>query len=365
MTLDTPTPRKAILARLGPGASAAPLFLPDLTLWHRWHSARGTLPGQAGSSLADAAASLSAPVWAVCKPWDAITPGVETTVTEADGVRTVRHAAASGTLTAVWKVGPDGDWWQTEYPVKTADDLPAAAELVAARQYVLAPERIAEMAGQVGENGVLALELPMRPYSDVLHTLLGWGDGLMLLMGEGRSQIQQMLAILDERLAGLAEQAARLPGDLLLAPDNLDGQYVSPRAFREFLAESYRRTADVGHATGKSLVVHVGGSARRILPLLAQAGVDGVEGVAGAPQGDATLVEARAATGPAFTLWGGIAQDYLVAERSEEEFEAAAREALGQARGDPRVILGVADRVPADAQWDRLCRLSEMAAEAG
>jgi hypothetical protein len=211
---------------------------------------------------------------------------------------------------------------------------------------------------------VLALELPMRPYSDVLHTLLGWGDGLMLLMGEGRGQIQEMLAVLDERLAGLAEQVARLPGDLLLAPDNLDGQYVSPRAFREFLAGSYRHTADTGHACGKPLVVHVGGPARRILPLLAQAGVDGVEGIAGAPQGDATLAEARAATGPAFTLWGGIPQDYLVAERSETEFLGAVREALEHAAGDPRVMVGVADRVPADAEWDRLCRLVEMAAKA-
>jgi hypothetical protein len=300
----------------------------------------------------------------VWRPWDAITPGVETTVTEDSGERIVRHVAPSGTLTAIWKVGPDGDWWQTEYPVKTLDDLAAAAELVAARQYVIKPERIAEAAAEVGEDGVLALELPMRPYSDILHTLLGWGDGLMLLMGEGRGQITGMLAVLDERLAALAQEVAKLPGDLLLAPDNLDGQYVSPRAFREFLSESYRRTADAGHACDKPLVVHVGGPARRILPLLAQAGVDGVEGVAGAPQGDATLADARQATGPAFTLWGGIAQDYLIAERSEEEFGAAVNDALEQARGDSRVILGVADRVPADAQWDRLCRLAEIAAKA-
>ena len=42
------------------------------------------------------------------------------------------------------------------------------------------------------------------------------------------------------------------------------------------------------------------------LPLLAEAGVDGVEGIAGPPQSDITLAEARQLAGPGITLWGGI-----------------------------------------------------------
>jgi hypothetical protein len=202
----------------------------------------------------------------------------------------------------------------------------------------------------------------MRPYSDLLHTLLGWGDGLALLLGEGREALVEMLGLLEEKLQALVAQLAGLPGDVALAPDNLDGQYVSPRAFREFLAASYHRTADILHATGKPLVVHVGGPAKRLLPLLAATGVDAVEGVAPTPQGDVTLAEARAAAGPALTLWGGIPQDYLLAERTAAEFEQAVADAVAQAAGDPRIILGVADRVPVDADLGRLKALAGMAA---
>ena len=153
----------------------------------------------------------------------------------------------------------------------------------------------------------------MRPYSDLLHTMLGWGEGLMLLMGEGRPMLLEMLGLLEEKLAALTAQIAGLAGDVLLAPDNLDGQYISPRVFREQMAESYRRTAEAAHAQDKRLVVHAGGPVRRLLPLLAAAGVDVVEGVAPPPQSDATLAEARAAAGPDLILWGGIPQDLLLA----------------------------------------------------
>ena len=47
-------------------------------------------------------------------------------------------------------------------------------------------------------------------------------------------------------------------------------------------------------AAGQNLLrVHIGGPGKRLLPLLADAGVDGVEWIAGAPQSDASIKEAR------------------------------------------------------------------------
>lgn len=139
----------------------------------------------------------------------------------------------------------------------------------------------------------------------------------------------------------------------------MDGQYISPRVFREQMADSYRHTAGVARRHGKTLAVHVGGPVRRLLPLLAEAGVDVVEGIA-PPQGDAALTEARAAAGPDLILWGGIPQDYLLAERLWGAFATAVAEAAPQTRGDDRMILGVADRVPVGADLARLHALPEL-----
>jgi hypothetical protein len=203
----------------------------------------------------------------------------------------------------------------------------------------------------VGEDGVLALEIPRRPYSDLLHDYLGWGEGLLLL---GESLVAEILAALEGALQRLVEQAARLPGQIVFSPDNLDGQFISPMAFERHLAASYKRTTEVVHRQGKHLLVHVGGPIRRLLAPLAAVGVDGVEGVAGAPQSDATLAEARALAGPTFTLWGGIPQDLLLSTYDRRAFDAAVECAAREASGDARAILGVADRVPIDADLDRL-----------
>jgi hypothetical protein len=82
--------------------------------------------------------------------------------------------------------------------------------------------------------------------------------------------------------------------------------------------------------------------------------VDGVEGIAGPPQSDTTLAEARTLVGPAFTLWGGIPQDTVLNTYDREAYGDAVERAVREASGDARTILGVADRVPVDADLDRL-----------
>lgn len=343
-------------------ASSRIPYLLDLTLWYRWHAGRGTLPpAWAGFSMAQIAQELGVAAWVVERPWRMEHRGITVATEKAEGQRVVRYATRVGALTARWSLGPDGDWWQTEYPVKTVEDLPAALAVIAAQHYRLAaPEapsgaaKAPTAAGAPQPTVITALELPMRPYADLIHTMLGWSEGLMLLKGEGRPIILEMLALLEEQLAQLTEAVAALPGAVLLAPDNLNGQYISPRVYREHVAESYGRTAQAAHSHDKRLVVHAGGPMRKLLPLLAESGVDVIEGIASPPQGDASLAEARAAAGPGLILWGGIAQDYLLLAREQSEFEAAVQEAARQVASDDLTILGVADRVPVDADLARL-----------
>ncbi len=345
--------------------AAAPVRVPyllDLALWYRWHAGRGTLPqAWTGFSMAQVAQALGVAAWVVERPWRLEYRGITVATEKVEGQRVIRYETPAGALSARWSLGPDDDWWQTEYPVKTAEDLPAALAVIAAQSYRLAAaeapsgdDKPLTGAGAPQPNVITALELPMRPYSDLLHTMLGWGEGLLLLKGEGRPIILEMLARLEEKLARLTEAIAALPGAVLLAPDNLDGQFISPRVCREHMAESYRCTAEAAHGRDKRLVVHAGGPVRRLLPLLAEAGVDVVEGIAPPPQGDTSLAEARAAAGPGLILWGGIPQDYLLPARDQGDFEAAVQEAARQAAGDDLVILGVADRVPVEADLARL-----------
>jgi hypothetical protein len=350
------------LDRFSGKASEEPLYVPDLTLWYEWHASHGTLPkAWQDYDLFQIAQALKVPAWLVARPWRVETPGVKVSTIEKDGERIVQSETSLGTLTARWTLGPNGDWWQVEYPVKSANDLLAVLELVNARSYVMDRDQLTQLqSAGTGENGPLvAIELPRRPYSDLLHELLGWSEGLLLL---GEPAVQEILVILEAKLHRLVEELARLPGEIVLSPDNLDGQFISPKAFQEYLAESYGRSAEILHRQDKFLLVHIGGPVRHLLPLLAASGVDGLEGIASAPQSDVSLTEARDIVGPELTLWGGIPQDYLLPTYDDASFKTAVQDTIQAVEGDSRMIIGVADRVPVAAEWNRIGTIQDLVA---
>lgn len=356
--------RTEILSRFAPGAVGPPPLLLDLTLWHETHRQRGTLPTHwSGLSLVQVAADLATPAWVVARPWRIESPGIEVVRAEADGQRTVETRTPAGALTSRWSLGPDGSWWQTEYPVKTAEDLKVALTAVRARTYLLEEAGLAEQAQALGEQGILAIEIPTRPYADLLYDLVGMSEGFMLLMDDPPAA-RELVAVLEEKLQAFLPRLAGLAGDLCFSPDNLDGQFIYPAVFAEFMAASYRASAAILQSAGKPLVVHAGGPVGQLLGPLAESGVAAVEGIAPPPQSDASLSQARALAGPDLTLWGGIPQDYLLATRSQEEFETAVTMAAAEARADGRALLGVADRVPVDAEPTRLAALPKLAATA-
>ena len=141
--------QQSILKRFRDNAASEPLYLPNLTLWYDWHAERDTLPdGWRGWSLPQIARSLDVPAWLTVRPFR-IDPGsVEIVKTESAGERIIRYNALSGTLTERWTLGPDGDWWETEYPVKTQEDLRVAKQILETRTYALvsdALERLREL----------------------------------------------------------------------------------------------------------------------------------------------------------------------------------------------------------------------------
>jgi hypothetical protein len=339
------------------------LFLPDLSLWYPWHSARGTLPAAwKGETLAGICRRLGLPCWQPVRAWSLATPGIEVRTEQGPAERTIRWLAPAGTLEARWTLGPDGDWWQAEYPVKNAGDLAAAAQIVEARAYSPQPADLSLARTQAAPGDLAVLELPMRPYQELLHSFLGFGDGFLLLFQEPE-RVAGLLAALEAGLQALVGKLSALDFEVALSPDNLDSQFVTPPAFVEHLRPSYRATADALHEAGKLLAVHAGGPVRGLLPGLAETGVDLIERICGPPQSDATLGEARGLCGDRLILWGGLPQDLLDPGTLEGDFRQAAEQATREARADRRALLGVADRVPVSAPIERLELLRRLAAQ--
>jgi len=217
--------------------------------------------------------------------------------------------------------------------------------------YVLNPSSLSQARAEVGDSGVMALELPKRAYSAIIHNFLGWSEGLLLL---SEPEIEKMISVLESKLQTLVGEIAELPGSIVLSPDNLDGQFVSPGAFDGHLEGSYWRTAETLEAHGMWLVTHVGGPVARLLERFATTGLDAIQGICGPPQSDTPLLEARGITGPGIALWGGIPQDVLLDTQSREQFEQTVVRVASEASGTEQMLLGVTEWVAVNASLDRL-----------
>lgn len=358
-----------------------PAFLPDLTVWFARNSELMTLPNEvAGLDLPGICSALGTPLWQPVRGWKRSTGSVTVAETREGDGRVVRYRVAdSAEFVARWETGPDGDLWQTEYPVKSEADLRLAEELAEqetievdgptieqAVAAVDAPGDAADAAASAA--GVLAIELPMRPFARLLLEMLGFGDGFFILM-DAEERIRQIVARAEESyragIARIAEavgaaRSAQASGSggvepafsSAYSPDNLDASFLTPDYFRDYLMAGYASSASLLREAGLSLTVHAGGPVGPLLGLIAKAGIECVAGVCGPPQGDATLSEARAEVGEQMILWGGIPQDALLASTAESDFQAALEQAIADA--DDRTIVGIADHVPEDAVWSRI-----------
>ena len=337
-------------------------YVPDLTLWYNWHESRGTLPERwRGSTLAAVADDLGVPAFDVARPWRLTTSGVQESSQESESERVIEYETSRGTLTARWTLGPDGDWWQMEHFIKSVDDLPAALELAGARTYSVDSGALERAQREAGENGAVAVELPDHPYTEVLYNFLGTSEGPIML-ADPPDELGELMDLLARPQQELLAELVQLPAtSLFLAFDNLDAMFISPPAFEQWLAPGYASTAELLHTQGKRLIVHAGGPINRLLPALAAAGVDAVEGVCGPPQGDASLAQARQHAGGDMVVWGGIAQDFLLEATEPDEFEAAVAAAASEAGADDEAaVIGVADRVPTGADLSRLEAIPEL-----
>ncbi len=350
--------KEILLAQFKGQAPTHPLFMPDLSLWFEWHKERGTLPeAHREGSLADIALALNCPAWVVRTPWKLEHDGIDIIREKSETQRIIRYHTKSRVLTEIWSLGPDGDWWQTEYPVKDEDDLDAAEEIIGAMRY--RPKLSSPLEVEPNPGIIDVIQLPKTPYSDMLHTMLGWSDGLMLMMSE-EDRLVGLLEVMEERRNELIQNlSSGFSRAIFLAPDNLDGQFISPGVFRNRLEASYRKTCDALHRSDNHLLVHIGGISKHLLPLLAGSGIDGLAGISGPPQSDSTLEEARKATGPDITLWGGIPQDYVMPMHDLSVLLESIEQAKAFADSDIRTIIGIADHVPVDAEFSRLKEISD------
>ncbi len=257
------------------------------------------------------------------------------------------YRTPKGILTARSRKGlPWESPFRVEYPVKSVDDFPTVEFLLRDRKVEPdygAAERLLEW---VGEQGTIQLVLPRSPMPRIIHDYMGLSAGVMALF-DSPAECERLMAVIEECDAAAFELIARCPGRLAIFGDNVDNMSVSPDLYRRYSLPYYQRKSEFLHAAGKTVLCHMDGRLRGLLPLVRETGIDVLDGITPEPMNDFSIDELAGALGENQFAWAGVPSSMFCAAATRSDVVDCAR-LLIEKLGD-RLILNVGDQLPPDA----------------
>jgi hypothetical protein len=182
--------------------------------------------------------------------------------------------------------------------------LDAFEAWVRGRRWRFDADRYRRLAGEVGEAGLLVAGELFSPLK-MLHFTVGAVNAVYLLT-DHPERTRELLAAHEEAQLDLVRQMAAAGVPAMMSMDNLDTQFHTPAYVERCSASFYEQASRICHQAGAVLLIHACGRQKKILPLVAGLGVDGLEGVAYPPLGDVELDEALRLTGDRFLITGGV-----------------------------------------------------------
>jgi hypothetical protein len=280
--------------------------------------------------------------------------------------REIIHTPA-GDLSTLYLVGggEDHPLVLEEHPVKGVQDLPALLAMIRDTEFEVDGEPARRELRQVGQDGIVLDCCPCVPFLQFGKADAGWEQALYLWYDHRQAVEEVLSAYAQVHLEHIRLAAENSPAPVVHLGDNMDQLMVSPDMFRRYALPFYAEAARHVQAAGKLLEVHWCGRTGKLLPLLPGSGVDIVEAVVTAPMSDLTLEQALESLEGKVVLQGGLPSVLMCPQggtRADlENHVAHIVQDLHPVRG---FILGMADNVPPDADFQRVSMVSQMVSRA-
>jgi hypothetical protein len=211
--------------------------------------------------------------------------------------------------------------WQTERLIKGPDDYPVVKYMVQHTEYAADYFPIEQAMNWLGDDGVVICSLPHSPMQMLMIDWIGSEGGRFYFhCADHPDLVQDLYQALCRSREPLYDIAAQSPAHIVLCGDNIDGVLVSPKLFQTYFMPVYEKQAQVLHAHGKLMAVHMDGRVGVLKDLIARTPIDIVEALHPPPIGDLSIAEALALW-PDKAIWVGFPGSvYALGPRATRDF---------------------------------------------
>jgi len=270
-----------------------------------------------------------------------------------------------GTVREVHRQCPDFTraMMRTEFFVKGPEDLRVLTYVAEATHYEPDPQPFLEAEQAVGDDGIALATLGACPIMQAWYSMGIFG--LSYALADYRAELEAYLRAEHQRSLRLMRCAAQGPAQVVGSGGNMDAQVIGPELYRRYALETFQEIGRILHAAGKLHQYHFDGFIRPLLPLINESEIDIIEAFTPSPVGDATLEEALEVLEPHVKVQGGIPATLLCHGCPEPEFEEYVVQTIATAKASGRVVIGLGDNTPPDADIERLRTISRLVEEHG
>ncbi len=242
------------------------------------------------------------------------------------------------------------------YPLQTAADIEALCHVFDRIQVLPTPEGFHRFANHVGDTGrPIASGMPAAsPMHLILHNLTAM-DTFWFLYVDEREALERLATAIDRVYRATLEATLACAAKVFYWGSNYDQRVTHPPFFKTALLPWLTHAAEQAHAADKLLLTHADGDNGPLLELFAAARVDVLESVCTEPMIPIRMDALRQRTGEHCALWGGIPSVVLLPDQyTDTAFNRFLDDFFAQLGDGRKLVLGVSDNVPPDADLGRL-----------
>lgn len=213
-----------------------------------------------------------------------------------------------------------------------------------------APERLGDLPRLVKRfKGRIPVMFGQRAFFLWAVNMSSFENVLMWLILEPKFMHELFDRILETSIR-LARNAIRAGADIIVETDDYafnSGPLVSPQIFAEFMAPRMKKYAAAIHEEGGYLLKHTDGNVTKILDLMVDAGIDGLQSIDPIAGMDIGLIKEK--YGKKISLWGNVDCGNLMAFGSEKDIEEAVKDVLRRAAKGGGFVLTSCNSIPTSA----------------
>jgi hypothetical protein len=212
----------------------------------------------------------------------------------------------------------------------------------------------------VGDLGAPTVTMPRMNVQELCINRMGRESAIFAIHDWPKS-VEAFFKAREENHERLIDVINVSPIEIISFAENVHSATLSPDLFEKYHLPACRRRCDLLHAGGKFVSAHWDGSCGPLLPLVRRTGLDALEAITPAPQGDTSIEDIRRHLGDDMFLMDGIPAIFFDASCPVQTLVDYARHVIELFA--PRLILGISDEMSATGEIERVRIVGELVEE--